>query len=137
MAGFTGIAIQFVDPQPTTPTRQAGFTGVSFMIEPKVLVVKVLRIDNVTRQLLPVRDVQFRVALSGGAQTEYITTNALGVASIDFPDPYIEVFPNEGTIPGGYQYSVISRIETLARNFITVVLVPIALERYYTEWEVL
>lgn len=137
MTGFAGLSFLFREPTPTTIGRQAGFTGVSFMITPKILTVKVMRWDMLTRQFVAVRDVQFKVLLSAGTQTEIMTTNAAGWATLDFPDAYIEVSPVAGTIPGGYRYTTVTKIQTLARNYLTVTLLPDALERYYTEWEVL
>lgn len=137
MASFKGITFLFREPRPTTGSRQAGFTGASFMIEPKILTVKVQRLVLATRQYVPVRDVQFRVLLAGNTQSELMNTNMGGLATIDFPDPYIEVHPVESTIPGGYRYATISKIATRARNYLTVTLIPDALERYYTQWETL
>lgn len=136
-ASIGGVSFLFDDAKRTTPAIQAGFSGVSFQITPRILYVKVFRIDLLTRQYVAVRDVAFRVILSNGYQTEIITTNGQGRATIEFPDTYIEVHPVEATIPGGYRYSTVSKIITRAKNYLTITLIPDALERYYTEWEVL
>jgi len=132
-AGFNGLTFQFKEPQPTTPGRVAGFSGLFFTIVPKTLTVQVLKL--VGKAFEPVRDMSFDIKLE--SVTERITTNAAGKASIDFPDPYIEVWPVAGSAPGGYRYDTVTPIKTLARNTLTITLIPDSLERYYTSWEIL
>ena len=101
-SGITGVGFTYRAPRPTTPNRQAGFTGISFTIITKTLTLKVFAWDGAAYQ--PVAGVVFDITVSrpGGFDTFVLVTTANGGVTTDFDGTFIEAVPRAPSLPSGY-----------------------------------
>ena len=134
-ARFTGVSLSFQEPNPTTAALQASFGGLLLLIRPRTLFLTVVRWDLATKTYQPVVGMGFVVLLESNAVA--LVSNAAGKASVDFPDLVIFVSPQAGTVPGGYTYTETVRIDTQAKTYLTITLIPDSLPRYRTAWQLL
>lgn len=118
-----------------TPSKTAKVAGISLTLNLRTAVILLRRYDAPTATFIPLENFPIVVRLIDSNQQTTILTNADGRADAEYPDTNVEFRLSATSVPAGYDAQLNYTVRSGKREDLTVVFIPTALRRNYSNWQ--